>query len=64
MSFSWVDPHFATLFAQREEDKLADRLTRRLREREGYTEHLGHAPCRELSWIEQDMELRGRIRLG
>ena len=64
MSFSWVDPHFTELFAQREEDRLAERLTRCLRARESTGEYVPPAPRRELTWIEQDMELRGRIRLG
>ena len=33
MSFSWVDPHFAALYARREEERLAERLVTRLRER-------------------------------
>jgi hypothetical protein len=64
VSFSWVDPHFAELFAQREEARLAERLTRCLRAREGTADYVPPAPHRELTWIEQDMELRGRIRLG
>lgn len=64
MSFSWVDPHFVELFAQREEDRLAERLTRCLRARVGTGEYVPPAPHRELTWIEQDMELRGRIRLS
>lgn len=64
MSFSWVDPHFAALFAQREEERLADRLSRRLRECVDVGDYLPPAPHRELTWIEQDMELRGLIRLN
>lgn len=33
MSFSWADPHFSTLFALREEERLAARLAALLRER-------------------------------
>ena len=33
MSYSWVDPHFAALYARREEERLAERLVTRLRER-------------------------------
>ena len=33
MSFSWVDPHFAVLYARREEERLAERLVTRVRER-------------------------------
>ncbi len=32
MSFSWVDPHFAALYARREEERLAERLATRMRE--------------------------------
>lgn len=63
VSFSWVDPHFVELFAQREEARLADRLTRCLRARVSGGEYVPPAPHRELTWIEQDMELRGRIQL-
>lgn len=63
MSFSWVDPHFTALFAQREEERVADRLTRRLRERAEFTDYFEPIPCRRPSWIEQEIELRGRLRL-
>jgi len=33
VSYSWVDPHFAALYARREEERLAERLVTRLRER-------------------------------
>ena len=33
MSYSWVDPHFAALYARREEERLAERLATRVRER-------------------------------
>ena len=33
VSFSWVDPHFAALYARREEERLAERLVTRMRER-------------------------------
>ena len=33
MSYSWVDPHFAALYARREEERLAERLVTRMRER-------------------------------
>jgi hypothetical protein len=31
VSYSWVDPHFAVLYARREEERLAERLAARLR---------------------------------
>jgi hypothetical protein len=33
VSFSWIDPHFAALYVRREEERLAERLAARLRER-------------------------------
>ena len=33
MSFSWVDPHFAVLYARREEERLEEKLAESLRER-------------------------------
>ena len=35
MSFSWVDPHFAVLYARREEERLEEKLAASLRERAG-----------------------------
>lgn len=64
MSFSWVDPHFAALFAQREEERVAERLTRRLRKQAEFIDYFEPIPCRQPSWIEQEMELRSRIWLG
>ena len=54
MSFSWVDPHFTTLFARREEERLAERLVLRLRERAGSEPSPGAIFWREASWIEND----------
>lgn len=34
MSCSWTDPHFAALYARREEERLAERLVTRMRERD------------------------------
>jgi hypothetical protein len=33
VSYSWVDPHFAALYARREEERLAERLATRMRDR-------------------------------
>jgi hypothetical protein len=32
VSFKWFDPHFATLYARREEERLAERLISSTRE--------------------------------
>lgn len=34
MSYSWVDPNFASLYARREEERATERLLRASRERE------------------------------
>ena len=33
MSFSWHDPHFEALYVRRQEERLAEKLAARLRER-------------------------------
>ena len=59
MSCSWVDPHFAALYARREEERLAERLVTRLRERTA-CEPSPHAVCwREAGWMENDVVVRG-----
>ena len=45
VSFSWIDPHFAVLQAHREEERLAERLAARLRERAACEPRL--APLRQ-----------------
>ena len=59
MSYSWVDPHFAALYARREEERLAERLVTRLRERsarEPFPQTIGR---RDAGWMENDAVLRG-----
>ena len=61
MSFSWVDPHFAALYATREDARLTERLAAELRERaerEPYIPPVAHRP---LTWMQQESEIRGRI---
>ena len=59
MSYSWVDPHFAALYARREEERLAERLVTRLRERTA-CDPSRHAVCwREPGWMENDVVVRG-----
>lgn len=64
MSFSWVDPHFAALYARREEERLAERLAAVLRARADSAPPLEGAWRRELGLAEQDALLRaGHVRL-
>jgi hypothetical protein len=63
VSYSWVDPHFAALYARREEERLAERLASRLLERAACEPNLRRLPPDEPTWIEQEIEFRGRFRL-
>ncbi len=63
MSFSWVDPHFTALYARREEERLAERLVTRLRERSACEPSLSWTYWREPSWMEQDATIRCHLRL-
>ena len=59
MSYSWFDPHFAALYARREEERLAERLVTRLRERtvrEPFLETSGRCHAGRLA---NDAVLRG-----
>ena len=59
MSYSWVDPHFAALYARREEERLAERLVTRLRERSDREPLLETTSRRHAGWLENDAVLRG-----
>ena len=59
MSYSWVDPHFAALYARREEERLAERLVTRLRERSVREPFLDTSGRRQAGWLENDAVLRG-----
>lgn len=63
MSFSWVDPHFTTLYVQREDARILERLAEKLRERATREEWVPPVPVRALSWFEQESEIRSRIRV-
>ena len=63
MSFSWVDPHFTVLYARREEERLAERLVARLRERSACEPLPGAIFWREASWVENDAVCRAHFRL-
>ncbi len=59
MSYSWVDPHFAALYARREEERLAERLAARVRVRAASAPSPNAISRREPSWIENDALARG-----
>ena len=59
MSYSWVDPHFAALYARREEERLAERLTARMRELAACEPDPDAIVWREPGWIENDAVCRG-----
>ena len=63
MSYSWVDPHFAGLYARREEERLVERLASRLRTRVACEPNLDAIAWRGPAWVEQDIQLHGRLRL-
>jgi hypothetical protein len=60
VSYSWVDPHFAALYARREEERLAERLVTRMRERAALEPCLDSVHWREANWMENDEIVRGR----
>lgn len=60
MSFSWVDPHFAALYARREEERLAERLVARMRELAACEPDPNAIFWREPGWIENDIAVRGK----
>jgi hypothetical protein len=60
VSYSWVDPHFAALYARREEERLAERLVTRMRERAALEPSPDCIHGREPGWMENDEILRGR----
>jgi hypothetical protein len=59
VSYSWVDPHFAALYARREEERLAERLVTRLRERTASEPSLDRIHWRDAGWMENDAVVRG-----
>ena len=63
MSYSWVDPHFAALYARREDERLVERLATRLGARVVCEPTLGSTAWRGPGWVEQDIQLHGRLRL-
>ena len=64
MSSSWVDPHFAALYARREEERLAERLLSRLRGRAACEPNLDKVDWRSPASFEQDFSIRAHFRLS
>jgi hypothetical protein len=64
VSYSWVDPHFAVLYARREEERLAERLASCLRRRAACEPGLGpEMILREPTWAQQEVTSRGNLHL-
>ena len=63
VSFSWVDPHFTALYARREEERLAERLLTRLRDRCACEPSPNSTFLREAGWMEHDAAIRCHLRL-
>jgi hypothetical protein len=63
VSYSWVDPHFAALYARREEERLAERLVTRLRERAACEPSQHEAHWRDAGWMETDVAVPQHLRL-
>ena len=64
MSYSWVDPHFAALYARREEERLAERLASRLRELAACETDVDAIDWRGPGWMEKkDVPLPTHLRL-
>jgi hypothetical protein len=59
VSYSWVDPHFAALYARREEERLAERLVTRMRERTVREPFLETTGRRNTGWLGNDAVVRG-----
>ena len=64
MSYSWFDPHFAALYARREEERLVERLVSCLCDRSASEPSLEPIGRRDRGWMEDDAVLRrGHLRL-
>jgi hypothetical protein len=63
VSYSWVDPHYAKLYAQREEIRASLRLAAKLRERAERETYLPAPPVQPLSWFEQESIIRRGSRI-
>lgn len=61
MSYSWVDPHFARCFEQRETQRLTERLLERVRSERDLEAELAAISWSREGW--RDLDLRGRPHL-
>ena len=63
MSYSWVDPHFASLYAHREDKRLAERLLADAHERALRLPELGDVTWRNSGWLESKLHGNPQLRL-
>jgi len=63
VSYSWVDPHFATLYARREEQRFAERLLADALARDERLPELGEIAWRRSGWLESKLHGTPNLRL-
>ena len=63
MSYSWVDPHFASLYARRDDQRFADRLLADALDREARLPELGKITWRTTGWLESKLHGTPNLRL-
>jgi hypothetical protein len=63
VSYSWVDPHFASLYARREDQRLAERLLIEARDRSLRLPELGETTWRNSGWLESSLHGNPQLRL-
>jgi hypothetical protein len=63
VSCSWADPHFASLYARREEQRLAERLLVEARKRAERLPELDEVAWRRSGWLESTLHGSHTFRL-
>lgn len=63
MSYSWVDPHFASLYARREEQRFTEKLLAEARARDERLPELGEIVWRRSGWLEGRLPIEQNVRL-
>lgn len=63
MSYSWVDPHFALRFEERETERLTERLLQRVRVERDLEADLAAIRWTREGWRELDLAGRPHLRL-